>query len=398
MAHLPQLLCLPFTGLPQNTAMSYPEGRVSWQPESYAAMGAAVPFTSPDLAGARARRVGGVLSLSLPNPAGMRGVYILDPQELGKYCPATLHDRRLATLLAGLPALTPGTVRGAARRVALEGYAGRPAAAAAARAQAEERRTELTLQLAIMRLVVRQAAGAGGEAAAGELAAKAAIEALAARTGHSVSEIGTAIGALARLAAPIGLPGSDAARSPALPSPAASSPAPGFPALHYPALIAGIEALSGLDAMGGAEMGHATQAAALVSMVARDVSALAVPALARARRLFDRVAATLGAWLTDPGAVTAPFVHLDWLLDGWGPLCLVLQRTPPGRLCAAVTEMGLMVPFIPAEAYAWFGVPGREVERQAVRAEVMGGATSWRKGGAALDLTLRNERLRADAA
>ncbi len=354
---------------------SYSDGRASWQPESYADMGASVPFTAPALAGARARRSSRGLELSLPNPSGKRGIYLLDPQELGRYCAATVHDRQLAAALAALPSINPDGVRAVARTVAAAGYAGRAAASGALHAREADRKAELAMQLAIVRLLVQQIAGS--EEAARGMPAKVALEALAARSNQPFAAVRQAVEQLSILGAGAGLPGMAEAR--------------------HPALIANLGRLSMLDDMAAQDIGRAGTAAKLVSLVALDIRALASQALARAWRLFDQVGGLLTACMADPVAVATVFERISWLLDGWAPLCLVVQRAAPGRIQAAVNEMAYMVPYVPAEAYAWFGMPSAEAARQGKRAEVLS-FTDWRQGASVIDLTQRNEGLRALAA
>jgi hypothetical protein len=182
--------------------MAYSEARSSWQPDSFAEMGAAVPFTTPELAGARARGSPSAPELTVPSPAGTRGIYILDAREVGRYCAATLHDRRLCAVMRMLPEITPATLRLAAREVAASGLAGREAAQAARRAAEATSRAELGMQLELLRMLVGQN---GCEAAAepgAARAAKVALGALAARTGRSPAAIANGVQILARLAAP----------------------------------------------------------------------------------------------------------------------------------------------------------------------------------------------------
>jgi hypothetical protein len=107
-----------------------------------------------------------------------------------------------------------------------------------------------------------------------------------------------------------------------------------------------------------------------------------------------RQLADMPALLTADGAgIDTLLARLDWLLDGWAPICRLWRAAPAGRIAATINEIGLMVPLIPAEAGAWFGVPVNEAARQSLRAEVVG-FTEWRHG----DLQARNEAFRAQAA
>jgi hypothetical protein len=348
--------------------MSYSDARPSWQPASFAEMGVLVPFTSPELSGARVRGCGRGLELTLPNPAGKRGIYILDPREMGRGVAATLHDRRLVAALVGLADITPASVRQAARQVARAGFAGRIAAAAAQRAAAAERRAALAMQLELLRLLVRQTGGGVADASGLDRAARGAILALAARTGQPAEAVTRTIDRVAALFAPVGSP----------------QAADGGAGARHPAAMAAIEAL--LPALAPEQRrtsARAARAAALILSAARDGLGLAAQALEVCTR--------------DPAPVEAAVGRLDWLLESWPAICLIWQAAAPGRRCAALNEMAPMVPFIPAEAALWSGAGVDEGRRQALRAEVMG-FSDWRGGGLAQTLTARNEALRAQAA
>jgi hypothetical protein len=109
-------------------------------PTSFAERGAAVPFTTPALLGARVRLAArGVGELVVPNPSGWRGDYVLGWDGLDALCRATVHDRQLIVRLRALPRPDPYTVREAAWRVAAEGFAGPSARLAATHALAADR-------------------------------------------------------------------------------------------------------------------------------------------------------------------------------------------------------------------------------------------------------------------
>lgn len=104
----------------------------SYHPTTFLDRGVAVPFTTPLLAGTRARPAErGGTELVVPNPSGGRGVYILPWGDLRALCNPTVHDRRLNERAAALPAIAPSSIRDVARQVAAEGLAG-PAARQAA--------------------------------------------------------------------------------------------------------------------------------------------------------------------------------------------------------------------------------------------------------------------------
>jgi hypothetical protein len=280
--------------------------------------------------------------------------------------------------MAALPVLTPASVREAARGVAAAGFAGRAAASGVRAALEMERKAELAMQLGLVRLLVRQVAGS--DAAAADMPAKLAIEAVASRSGQSFGAIKRAVETVSALMAPLGLPGQTAAR--------------------HPALLARLEIMLDPAALyAGQDLGRASQAAALIGSAAREVIALAQRGMALAARMMDALPSLLTAMVTNPGAPAALVARLDWLLDGWAVVETILRQAPSGRICAALTEAAQWVPYVPVEACGWFGAAAdgigcSEAARQTQRAEVLSTA-EWRKGGLALELVPRNEGFRA---
>jgi hypothetical protein len=139
------------------------------------------------------------------------------------------------------------------------------------------------------------------------------------------------------------------------------------------------------------------RAQALIAAVAADTAALAQKALTATWRLLDNVPALVSACAHDPSNVAAVMGRLDWLLDGWTGVLDVWRMAGPGRSCAALTEMGQTLPFIPVEAGKWFGVATQEASRHSLRAEVLG-SQEWRGVALTQELVSRNETLRALAA
>jgi hypothetical protein len=356
--------------------MSYTQGCLLWQPKSYAEMGAFVPFTTPELTGARARWGIRGFELTVPNLAGKPGVYILDHKELSRNGAASLHDRHLSVRLAGLTAVNPTLVRQNARVIAQQGLAGRQAINHVNVMIGTETRASSAMQLALLRQLVAPT-GAIDEAGL-DGAIRAAVQALAVLARQDASVIRSAIAAIAELFAPLGLPGNTRATVPEL----------------LAAIGSTVAALAGY---GWRPDGRASMSAALIVSAATDTVQLATCALAAAHdRLADLPALVLD-FARNAKAVEAELGRIFWLLDGWTQICLIWALAPPNRTSAAVCEMALMAPSIPAEAGAWYGVPVREADRQGMRAEALG-FSDWRSGSLALELLARNEAMRGLAA
>src|SRR5262249_52951665 len=136
----------------------------SFLPATFLERGVAVPFTTPQLSGARARPgERQSLELIIPNLSGGRGVYIVALTQIMDFCPLTINDRRLADAVANLRGVTPETIRHVARDVAGEGLAGLGAVAAAARAQQDDEVARLRTNFDLLINLVRQTEPRGEE-------------------------------------------------------------------------------------------------------------------------------------------------------------------------------------------------------------------------------------------
>ena len=356
--------------------MSYSGTTNSRQPETYAELGAAVAFITPELTGARARLGRQGLELTLPNLSGARGHYVFAPSEIAQYCSPCLHDRQIAAALAGLAEVSPASLREVVRGVAAAGFAGRAAAAAARIAQEATRKAVMATQYTILRELVRQLDAARPNIGV-QSGAKAAIAALALCTGCPAADIIQAIERISHLLAPIGI---------------------GDACGCLPAILLDIRAVLDRVAPQAALItGRQARAAALILSAGTETLALAPLALDQAAGLLYDVPALLARAVHDPAGLADVPRRADWLLDGWAKTCRIWTMAKPGRSAAALAEMAMTVPVIPVEATAWFGLPAREPERQPMRAEVLGFA-DWRSDGLAQDLAARNETIRALAA
>ncbi len=359
-------------------AAALPRPIEGWQPASFLERGVAVPFTTPQLAGARLRASErGGLELVVPNISGALGVYILPWEGVPALCSPTLHDRRLTERLAAVRRVSPAAVRQAARDVAAEGLAGREAAAAAAaaRLRAEEQRRLANYEMLVLLVQQTEPQEPGRvppeqEArAALEQRARAALTGLAPRFGRSTEALTIMLEELAALFGPIGI-GRQAA------------------AARLPLAMAGLAALAdGLrvwQEQAGAGDGVDAER---VEAAARAMLPLAAAALAEAQALLDNLPALLRDWAADPAAVTRRAGEADWLLDGWQRICLLWQHDDE-RISRAATlaEMVELVPVLPRAGVGDGAAP--RLCRRSPRVE------GWRSALAFQDLVARNEMLR----
>lgn len=331
------------------------------QPATFAERGVAVPFTSPALAGTRVRSGGSGLELMFANPSGARGIYVVPWAAAPDMCQPTLHDLRLlatlGTQFGEREVIAPARVQAAARRVALEGTAGRKAQAAVEAAVAADRaRVAATAQYLVSALAF---VGAGcPDAPEAE--------------------------ALARVVAELGI-------------------GPGAKDAPVPSAIAALGRLQdGLLSWAGNHPEDAAPAR-LVAALAANAAACAGVALAAARH--SSPAALMLAWRTGPGRVAALATRPVWILDGWQLPILLWAAAPDSS--TALTEAAQVAPLLPQEAEAWTGVPTDPVAAGLLRRVVAGRAGDARalegrgpdlRADPAPDLVERNERLRAMAA
>ncbi len=366
-------------------ADSRPSPALSWNPATFAERGVAAPFTAPQLLGARLRDDGrGSADLTVPNPSGGRGVYVLDWHSGRELFRPTLHDTVLHQQVGRAGAVTPATVRTAARRVATDGLAGRAARHTALQAARDAEEDRIRAHFLLMMCLVDQAEP-GGIAISETMPRTDALirraRAVIGRVGPMATPTATVADALEGLAAPYAALGVHPdSRSPRLPrliarmrtlcETLAAQPSPSWHDRH-PALAAGI--------------------AAAAARFADETDRL----LRDCRRLTGDMTALLRLWASRPDAVTDVLARPEWLLDGWEQICAIweLAATPLERR-AALVDIGTIIPPLPHEAAAWQTdtAPAGWIAPHPPLAPSGGGTP---RGSVAFALVARNERLRA---
>lgn len=358
----------------------------AYQPATFQERGVAVPFTSPLLAGARVRRgERHRVEWVVPNPSGGRGVYILPWSSVRTLFRPSVHDSRLNKRIAALEAISPAAVRGASLEIASQGLAGPQAMAAARAATAGDEEDRLLTQFMLLVLLAEQAEPSGlGPAASRdhrslelERRARQIVARVAPRFDRTPEEI------LAALAA---LTDAFAANGVAMQTTPARVP-------RLLARLTDVQAELGEWAQSHAEdinVGLADMIAGFGDFTVR-VTELA---MARARSLTQDMAGLLQTWSKTPERVYQLVARTEWLLDGWEQVCLLWQASRgPEQRRAVLTEMAQLVPVIPREVADWGGElvnPDDAVAGHGIHLN-----KDWRTGAAVLNLTARNERLRA---
>lgn len=358
----------------------------AYRPATYKERGVSVPFTSPLLVGARVRRgQRHRIELVVPNPSGGRGVYILPWSSARALLRPTVHDSRLNQRIGMMASLTPSSVRQAGLEIASLGLAGRRAretALAALASDAEDRRVTACLLLVS---IASQADPHGIGATTYydeptpelERRAQQIIERTAHRFDQSPQAILAAVAALADVLAPGGF--------------AVQTRRARLPRL--------IQHLSDLRAelIDWAQEHAVDTRADLADMITGFVDfavAVAEVAIARMHAMVGNAAGLLTTWSRSPQQVTECASRPEWLLDGWEQVCQLWWSSPgPEYRRAALTEMAQLVPVVPYEISDWVAAPN-ELD-DAMLGDAINLNADWRTAVAMLNLTARNERVRA---
>jgi hypothetical protein len=344
-----------------------PPPQLPCHPTTFLERGVAMPFTTPVLAGTRARPMArGGIELIVPNPSGRPGVYILPWHDIRDLCHPSLHDHQLSARVSRLDRVTPETIRHAAREVTIEGLAERTspgiftprgvtpgmatpgmATPGMTRAQTDRKRTHFLLLLALVRQMERASMHAvpPEHERPTKLLQRAiqAITRLAPLLDCAPSKIVTSLEQLAGLLAGTGI--------------GRQSPQPRHPGSMATLYRLRDETRVWSQAQESLEHGteHAA-AASLVAAVADLTLTHASAAMHAARSLGDDVVTLLRSWHAAPEAIGQVATRPDWLLDEWEPICRLWRaaETTAGRR-EALREMTLMVPVIPRAFAAWMG-------------------------------------------
>lgn len=366
----------------------------TYQPATFLERGVAMPFTTPQLAGARTRPdKREQLEVILPNPAGGRGVYVLPWAGVRELCRPTVHDARLQQLVAELKVVTPSLIRRLARQVAAEGLAGREAQRAAAVVSEADRQDQMVANFQLLMALVEQvtpnrnvadrdAALAPDRSRLSEIEgrAKQTIADIAPSIGWPAETIATGLEELAAIFMGIGM-GATVKQA------------------RIPRLLQALTTLQAETAIWAEQHeDDSGQAAAMVAAVANVTIECAQASLADARLMAVGVPTLLREWGNGPERIGARVGRCDWLMDGWEQICLIwaaADSTPARR--QALDEMAMMVPMLPREASEWLGAAVNTDGAGRFRRSVSLNQ-DWRTGAAVFEQVARNEQRRAQAA
>lgn len=360
-----------------------------YHPTTFLERGVAVPFTTPMLASARARPMErGGTELIVPNPSGGDGVYVLPWNAVCDLCRPTMHDTQLNERVAELSTITPHGIRMAARAIAADGLAGRPARAAATEAATHERLDQLLTNFLLLLELVKQGEPAGHnqvppdqeQPAILERRARWVIGHISPRLGLSPDRIANGLEQLAAMFSGVGI-GRQIAEA------------------RLTRLTNAIARLQ-QDARSWSESRFDDSAAlaTMIAEVAGHTLACAASTLGATRKLVDDLPMLLRNWDNAPDILAQRATRPDWLLDGWEQICLLWDTAETDALRrAAMAEMALMVPVIPREAAFWMEDTLIAID-PTLRKRNVKINEDWRTGITVFDQIARNERIRALAA
>jgi hypothetical protein len=356
----------------------------SHKPASFLERGVAVPFTTPQLAGARIRHAARTgTEFVVPNPSGGRGVYILTWGGVKQLCRPTVHDTLLHQRVSRLPTLDPAAVRITARQLAAEGLAGKEATLAAAASVALERQEQILVNFLLLVTLMEQVEPAGLRISADtehtpeiDRRARRIVSQVGAKIGRGAAQIGADLEALSALFVPIGLRAE-------------------IPPARLPRLITRLKTVAdGLEAW-ARQLPDDSRAgfAASLGRSAAVTAGCAAAAHSDAQDLTSDVSGLLRAWAGTPAEIIKQTSRPEWILDGWERFCLLWETAATiSSQSAALLEMAQLVPMLPKEGTAW-GEERSELEKLEPSLRNAQLNASWRGGGASHGLIARNERL-----
>lgn len=355
-------------------------------PAGFRERGVIVPFTTPQLFGARLRQPskGPPPELMIMGPQGKVGPTIVSSRDVPSVPGITAHDVALWRRLRELPVIGPEQVRVAALDTALEGWRGR-----AAMAWAEEQKTADSTALRrifflLLTDLIRRT----------ELPAESKVPPEQETLIYLRPRIGKAVARIARRAN-----------------------------MTTEAVEAAMEALAGIFmSLGKADdsvIGHTRRAFAELQSFTKELERWLAPRRDNARgvraefilrraqlalrcakasiseldRVLEDTTILLRAWQRDQQSVIRRASRPEWLLNGWDIIIALWQQSEPSDREATLWEMSHLLPELPKEVEGWSGFP-EGGSRLRVEAPALIQGLDWRRSRP-LEFIARNESLLA---
>jgi len=355
-------------------------------PQGFAQRGVVIPFTTPNLLGARLRlgAAKGSMELSLPCLGEASEGQIISGQVLENIEGLTLHDRALWRKLQSISLITPERVRDAAHDVARDGLRGRAAMEMATKQAIADQTALRRMFFLLLTNLIRRT----------EMPAENTVPPEQESLTYLRPRIGRAIGRVARRFK-----------------------------IQTEDVELMLESLAGalmpLGKAGDAVLGHRRLALAELRTFVKELGTWTTPrvgsprgtraewilrkaalslscaeaAIAELDRVMNDTTILLNAWRRDQQSVLSRIARSEWLLDGWDIVIALWRQSEPSDREATLWEMTQLVPQLPKEMEAWAGFPdgGSEI-RLAPIPHAQG--TDWRQQRP-LEYIARNEVLLA---
>lgn len=360
-----------------------------YHPTTFLERGVALPFTTPRLAGTRARPTEKqCLELVIMNPSGGRGVYILPCAGITAFCRPTLHDAVFNDRIAVLENVTPAMIRKVARQVAAEGLAGEDAKEAAIKAAQADKGDQTVTNYQLLMTLTEQVARVSNAPTSGDgqmmvdpgAQARITVNWISPRLGRPATWTAAALEDLGHVMSNIG---------------AGAIGATG----RVPRLVTLLRQVrADIGEWSSNQRDEKLMAyAQLVCVVADLTLALTETTISSARALTNDMVNLLRTWAADPDFVIRLAGRPEWLLDGWEQICHLWNHAhddPSQR--AVLAEIVGLVPILPKEASEWSHSPSL-VDAVLRLRRLVSINEDWRTGEIVFDVIARNEGIRAIA-
>jgi hypothetical protein len=387
--HVPRVA--PAAGKVMSSGLTPREGQANQpskpaDPAGFAQRGAIVPFTTPNLLGARLRLGAGTGSLEfgLPSLGGSSEGKIIPGNALEQTEGLTLHDRALWRKLQSTALITPERVRTAAQEIAREGLRGRAAMDLAMEQTSIDTTSLRRMFFLLLTNLIRRTEMPAENTVPPEQESLTylrprigrAIGRIARRFNTQTEDVEVALEALASAFTPLGKAGDTVS---------------GHRRLALADLRAFVKELGTWTAPRvGSPRG--TRAEWILRKAAISLSC-AEAAITELDRVMDDTTILINAWQRDQQSVLSRVARSEWLLDGWDIVIALWRQSEPSDREAILWEMTQLVPQLPKEVENWSGFPKGGSELR-LAPSTPGQGMDWRQQRP-LEYIARNEVLLA---
>jgi hypothetical protein len=315
----------------------------AYLPTTFADRGVLVPFTTPLLAGARARFCESGPEILVPKPSGGAGMYVFPCDGVRQLCRATVHDRRLLQRLENLASITPRSLREVARTVALEGLAGREAQSAANAASMFDQQAQNQANRRLLLALYERAQPDDAKNIRFNMLdnivqnkMQRVVIAHAPRLGLAPETLPFHLERAGRAFAQVGTYRSD------------------HPTRILTLLDMVRQMHATLTTWSKAQPAGSGELSNMVAEVAGATLACALITTREARLATQDVVALMQQWPANHSALAAQAQRSEWLLDGWESICQIWQTAETdAERAAALNDIAALVPVLPKETGEW---------------------------------------------